>query len=100
MGKDLQEIKQKYIFMYMCDKVKKTWALYNIDFDLLYRHKITVDDRTGRCTLLISKARPEDYGEYSCTASNPAGQDSTTASVLPGGMCRGLIKISLSLSLS
>ena len=52
---------------------------------LFSRHKVTVDERTGRCTLLISKARPEDEGQYMCTASNPAGQDSTSAAVLPQG---------------
>ncbi|XP_046554786.1 myosin light chain kinase, smooth muscle-like [Haliotis rubra] len=49
------------------------------------RHKMINDERTGRCTLLISKSFSDDEGEYTCTATNPAGEVSTTARLLPEG---------------
>ncbi len=51
----------------------------------LYRHKVIVDERTGRCTLLISKSFSDDEGQYTCTATNQAGEVSTSARLLPEG---------------
>ncbi|CAG5126016.1 unnamed protein product, partial [Candidula unifasciata] len=49
------------------------------------RHQVTVDERTGRCTLIITRAHPDDEGEYTCTAMNPAGEVSTTGRVIHEG---------------
>jgi hypothetical protein len=40
---------------------------------------VNYDHQTGLSTLKIAQAFPEDSGQYTCIASNPGGQDSSTA---------------------
>ncbi|GFS02464.1 titin, partial [Elysia marginata] len=45
------------------------------------RHRVNIDERTGRCSLVITGTRPEDEGEYICTAMNPSGEAATSCQI-------------------
>ena len=46
-----------------------------------FRYKIAYDDKTGTARLLISTVFDDDAGKYTCKASNPIGECSTTANL-------------------
>ena len=48
-----------------------------------FRHRIDIDHHTGRCTLIVTRCRPEDIGEYTCNAVNIVGETSTSAALIP-----------------
>ena len=53
---------------------------------LFHRYKIMNDLHSGNCSLSISFLLPdEDFGTYTCIASNVKGQVSTEASLLDEG---------------
>ena len=54
---------------------------------VMCRHKLTVEESSGKCSLSIFAAQHGDEGQYTCTARNPAGVHSTVATVFPGGEC-------------
>jgi hypothetical protein len=59
----------------------------------IYRYRINIDDHTGRVTLTIVNCRPDDAGQYTCTAVNLMGQTDTTATLIPPeGMSIHIIK--------
>ena len=53
----------------------------------LSRYKSTYDQYSGVTTLTILSLRDEDEGEYTCTAINPLGETSTSATLMAAGMC-------------
>ena len=46
------------------------------------RVKLEIDQKSGVCSLTISKSRREDMGEYECMAKNRAGEASTYCEVI------------------
>lgn len=46
-----------------------------------------ISTRGGEQTLKISQAEEDDGGVYSCLATNPSGQDSTSTNVTVAGWC-------------
>ena len=50
------------------------------------RYKSTYDQYSGVTTLTILSLRDEDEGEYTCTAINPLGETSTSATLMAAGM--------------
>ncbi|XP_060064415.1 titin-like, partial [Ylistrum balloti] len=60
-----------------------TWKKRGFPMRTDNRHRMTVDTLSGRCSLTISHCRPDDAGEYTCTAVNLAGEDTVTATLLP-----------------
>ena len=49
----------------------------------ILRHRMDVDHSTGRCTMIVPHCRPEDVGEYTCSAVNIVGETSTSAALFP-----------------
>jgi hypothetical protein len=54
---------------------------------------INYDRITGICTLDICEAFPQDSGQYTCMATNPAGSESTTAWLVVKGTVLNLKKV-------
>lgn len=48
-----------------------------------FRHRISLDEFNGRCSLVISNCKKDDAGDYTCTAINFAGEANSTATLLP-----------------
>lgn len=46
-----------------------------------------IDFKDGEASLRIPESFQDDGGVYSCLATNPSGQDSTTSNVTVGGWC-------------
>lgn len=59
-------------------------------------YNINYNQFTGLCTLDICEAFPQDSGQYTCVASNPAGTESSTAYlVVKGSLCSFVIVLFL-----
>lgn len=54
-----------------------------------------IDFKDGEASLRVPESVQDDGGVYSCLATNPSGQDSTTSNVTVGGWC-SMIRLLLS----
>ncbi|KAK8785232.1 hypothetical protein V5799_008415 [Amblyomma americanum] len=55
--------------------------------------RLTVSSHSkSSVTLRIASLRPEDVGNYTCTASNPHGSDSVTAALIVNALCCGRVR--------
>jgi hypothetical protein len=67
------------------EPMKIQWFKQNKEIIPKYRYKASYDSDTGMCRLVISTLLEDDVGQYSCTATNEFGNDTTTANLAPRG---------------
>jgi titin len=56
-----------------------TWAVDGTEIRASTDFRMSYEDTTGRCALVIDDVLPEDEGQYSVTAVNEAGKSSSSA---------------------
>ncbi|VDI56857.1 titin [Mytilus galloprovincialis] len=59
-----------------------SWRKRGFPIRVSQRYRITIDENTGRITLTIVNSKPDDVGQYTCTAVNLMGQTDTTATLI------------------
>lgn len=75
--------KQSLIYLKICCKIVVLY-LFSFENDFaFFRHRISIDEFNGHCSLVISNCKPDDAGDYTCTAINFAGETNSTAVLLP-----------------